>query len=86
MSGKSSVREGCHSYHSVMVQKGSQPVKAYPGFISKTNIPIPLQKAAIPKIRINGSWTSISWLYRKKRGKGEEREEREEDRVIIHAW
>lgn len=64
-----------------MAQKGSQPVKASPGFISKTNIPIPAQKAAIPKIRINGSWTSIFWLYRKKEGEG-----REEDRVIVHAW
>lgn len=74
MFGKFSRREGCHSYRSVMVEKGSQPIKASLGFISKTNIPIPLQKAAIPKIRINGSWTSISWLYRKKRGKGEERD------------
>lgn len=45
-----------HGWH----RKGSQPVKAYLGFISKTYIPIPLQKASIPKIRINGSWMSIS--------------------------
>lgn len=39
--------------------QGKSACKASPGFISKTNIPIPPQKAAIPKIRINRSWTSI---------------------------
>lgn len=37
-----------------LAQRGNEPVKARPGSISKSNIPVPLQKAFIPKIRING--------------------------------
>jgi len=61
-------------------------VKDSPGLISKTNIPIPLQRAAIPKIRINRSWMSIFWLYRKKGRGGEGRGEGEKRAgFIVHS-
>lgn len=55
-----------------LAQRGNEPVKASPGFISKSNIPIPPQKAFIPKIRINGgSDLAFSDYAETKRGRGD---------------
>lgn len=66
---KGFARDGC-SVSLLLALRVSQPLKASLRSISKNNIPIPLQKASIPKIRINVSWMSVSSLRWKTEGEG----------------